>query len=78
MWWLRFLEIWLTARLLSSPAFHRTVRHVHRKVQEIRHGKSPEDMGGTNIDKPEGGLKRFIELFREELKNQAGKGPPKS
>ncbi|KKZ62486.1 hypothetical protein EMCG_03099 [[Emmonsia] crescens] len=70
--------IWLTARLLSSPAFHRTVRQVHKKVQEIRHGKAPEDMGGTNIDRPEGSFKRFIEQFRDELKNQAGKGPPKS
>ncbi|EEH39871.1 hypothetical protein PAAG_02060 [Paracoccidioides lutzii Pb01] len=73
--WLRMLEVWLTARLLASPGFHRTVRLVHKKVQEIRHGKALEEMGGTNIEKPEGSLKRFFELFRDELKNQAGRGP---
>ncbi|EGC40761.1 hypothetical protein HCEG_00123 [Histoplasma capsulatum var. duboisii H88] len=70
--------------LFYFPSFIRfgslqgTVRQVHKKVQEIRYGKSPEDMGGTYIDKPEGSFKRFFELFREELKNQTGRGPPKS
>ncbi|KAK2809880.1 hypothetical protein FQN50_003521 [Emmonsiellopsis sp. PD_5] len=70
--WLQALELWLTVRLLRSPTFHKGVRQVHKKIQEIRYGKLPEDMGGTNIDKPDlGGMKRYLELFREELKNQA-------
>lgn len=43
-------QIWLTARLLASPTFHRGVRRVHKKVHELQHGKDPAEMGGTNID----------------------------
>jgi hypothetical protein len=37
-------------QLLASPTFHRAVRHVHKRVHEIRHGKDPADLGGMNID----------------------------
>ncbi|KAK5006346.1 hypothetical protein LTR28_006604 [Elasticomyces elasticus] len=40
----------MTARLLQSPVFHRAVGHVAKKVRQVRHGKLPEEMGGTNID----------------------------
>ncbi|EGD83925.1 hypothetical protein H112_07607 [Trichophyton rubrum D6] len=74
--WLRFLEVWLTARLLASPTFHRAVQRIHKSVQELRYGKAPEDMGGTNIDGP--GLGKYFEYFREELRNQLGRKPPRS
>jgi hypothetical protein len=73
--WLRVFEIWLTSRLLASPTFHRAVQRVHKSIQELRHGKATEDMGGTKLDKP--GVKHFLQLFREELKDQLRKKPPK-
>lgn len=71
--WLRVFEVWLTARLLASPTFHRGVRNVHKKVHELRHGKDPAEMGGTNIDNPD--AKGFLGHFIDELKEQA-KGTP--
>jgi len=68
--WLRVFEVWLTARLLSSPSFHRAVGRVHKKVHELRHGKDPAEMGGTNIDKPESDPSRFFQYYLEELKEQ--------
>jgi len=62
---------WLTTRLLASPSFHRAVRTVHKKVHEIRHGKDPADMGGTNIDDPHRrDPKKLAQLFVTELRNQ--------
>ncbi|MCJ1304759.1 hypothetical protein MMC08_007572 [Hypocenomyce scalaris] len=67
----RGLEAWLTARLLASPAFNRGVHAVAKRVRQIRHGKDPEDMGGTNIEKSGGSdAKRFLDHFYEELKDQ--------
>lgn len=37
-------------QLLRSPSFHRAVQTVHKRVREVRHGKDPEELGGTNID----------------------------
>jgi len=37
-------------QLLQSPAFHRSVHELRRRVRWMTHGKSPEEMGGTNID----------------------------
>ncbi|TVY71229.1 hypothetical protein LSUE1_G006762 [Lachnellula suecica] len=69
--WLRVLEVWLTARLLASPSFHRGVRVIHKKVHELRHGKDPAEMGGTNIDHPGGSeIQRFAKHFRDEVKEQ--------
>ncbi|KAI9797966.1 MAG: hypothetical protein M1833_005022 [Piccolia ochrophora] len=49
--WIRFLEAWLTARLLASPTFHRAVQQLHKMVRDARHGKDPSEMGGTNVDR---------------------------
>jgi hypothetical protein len=37
-------------QLLASPLFHQMVRKVHRKVNHLRYGAPPEEMGGTKID----------------------------
>ncbi|OJJ85613.1 uncharacterized protein ASPGLDRAFT_56986 [Aspergillus glaucus CBS 516.65] len=74
--WLRTVEAWLTARLLASPSFHRMVGRVHQKVQHIRHGVPPEEMGGTKIDKNNDGLQRFARYFKEEIKDQFKGKPP--
>ncbi|KKK15334.1 hypothetical protein P175DRAFT_0531262 [Aspergillus ochraceoroseus IBT 24754] len=73
---LRAFEVWLTARLLGSPTFHRLVGRVHRKVQHIRHGVPPEEMGGTKLENNGPGIKRFLEYFREEIKDQFKGKPP--
>jgi len=76
--WLQVVEAWLTARLLSSPTFHRAVQNVHRKVRQIRHGKDPEDMGGTNIEKSgPSDAKKFLQFYIEELRDQMRGGPPR-
>ncbi|MCJ1326494.1 hypothetical protein MMC10_003158 [Thelotrema lepadinum] len=73
--WARVFEEWLTQKLLRSPTFHRAVQNVHKRVQEIRHGKDPEEMGGTKIDGPEG--KGLFGHFVDELKEQFKGGPPR-
>ncbi|KAI9643200.1 hypothetical protein NHQ30_007816 [Ciborinia camelliae] len=75
--WLAAFEAWAVARLLRSPTFHNVVRNVHKRVHEARHGKHPSEMGGTNIDNPEKSS-RFIQYFKDELKDQFwGKPPPR-
>ncbi|KAA6409130.1 MAG: hypothetical protein FRX48_07474 [Lasallia pustulata] len=69
--WVRVLEAWLTARLLSSPTFHRGVHAVAKKVRQLRHGKDPEEMGGTNIERSgDSDAKKFLDHYLEELKDQ--------
>ncbi|KAF8857099.1 hypothetical protein BDZ45DRAFT_675038 [Acephala macrosclerotiorum] len=76
MKWLgiRMLEIWLIQRLLRSPVFHKGVRTVHRKVEEVRRGEKlydPEAFSGLHIDKPNAfDMKKFIRHYKEELKDQ--------
>ncbi|BCS22742.1 uncharacterized protein APUU_30967A [Aspergillus puulaauensis] len=75
---LHSFEIWLTTRLLTSPIFRRMVGRVHGKVQQMRHGTPPQEMGGTNIENT-GSTQQFLKHFREELKDQfKGKKPPKN
>ncbi|PIG80101.1 hypothetical protein AARAC_010674 [Aspergillus arachidicola] len=76
MFWLRTFEVWLTARLLASPAFHRMVGRVHQKVQHLKHGVPPEEMGGTHRDNNGPGLSKFVEYFKEEIKDQLKGKPP--
>ena len=56
-------------QLLSSPAFHRGVRQVHKKVHELRHGPIEGEGGGTKIDRP-AGSPGFVQHFVDELKEQ--------
>ncbi|KAF2501449.1 hypothetical protein BU16DRAFT_522422 [Lophium mytilinum] len=65
--WFRVFEAWAVTRLLQSPAFHRAVHGVHKRVMRLRHGTPMEELGGTNIDKPGPGL---LEHFRKEIKDQ--------
>ncbi|TKA72889.1 hypothetical protein B0A49_08145, partial [Cryomyces minteri] len=65
---------WLTYQLLASPTFHRAVHKVHRKVRHLTQGKSPEEMGGTNIEKQG---PTFLEHFKDEIKEQFRSRPPK-
>ena len=38
------------SQLLRSPIFHRMVGRVHEKIQHVRHGVPPEQMGGTKLE----------------------------
>ena len=43
----------MRSQLLRSPIFHKGVRRVHRKVEEVRRGEKlydPEDFTGLHID----------------------------
>ena len=33
----------MVARLLRSPSFHRGVRAIHRRVQDYKHGRDPNE-----------------------------------
>lgn len=68
--WLRFLEAYLVQALLRSPAFHRGVEKVAKRVHQIRHGIPPEELGGTKIDQP--GQPSFPKKFVDEVRTQLG------
>ncbi|OQE19951.1 hypothetical protein PENSTE_c014G04514 [Penicillium steckii] len=73
---LRQLEVWMTARLLRSPVFHQMVGKVHQRVQQVRHGVPPEP-SRTSLDDGQGlGLKKFVDYFKEEIKDQMKGKPP--
>jgi len=65
--WLQAFEVWAVNKLLSTPVFHRMVREVHRKVQNIRYGPPPEELGGTKIDVTSG-PKHFLRLLKDAAK----------
>ncbi|KAJ5155857.1 hypothetical protein N7492_008660 [Penicillium capsulatum] len=75
MIWLSHLEAWLTLRLLRSPVFHRMVGRVHQHVQHIRHGV-PLDESRTTLDNRGPVMKKFVQYFTEELKDQMKGKPP--
>ncbi|KAK2596522.1 hypothetical protein N8I77_013409 [Diaporthe amygdali] len=67
------LEDYIVERILRSPGFHSTVRRIHRKVQDQRHGRDPNEplhpgeateLPGANENKS------FPKYFVEELMNQ--------
>ena len=65
----RAIERRLVTSLVRSPAFNRGVERVNQKIYEFRHGKLPEDMGGTKLDEPDRkGVKYFFKLFVEEVR----------
>lgn len=76
--WLVFLQLEarLVEALLRSPAFHRGVQRIHKRIHRWKHGTPPEELGGTNLDVPNTvGPRRFLQLFWEELKNGHQRGP---
>ncbi|KAK6509307.1 hypothetical protein TWF481_004063 [Arthrobotrys musiformis] len=67
----RMLETYLVARLLQSPIFHRFVRGIHGRVQELR---DPTYRAAARAAREQGqkeatGLKLYAQLFREEFRN---------
>lgn len=50
---MRLLQSLTYSQLLRSPLFHKGVRRVHRKIEEVRRGEKlydPEDFSGLHID----------------------------
>ncbi|EME39870.1 hypothetical protein DOTSEDRAFT_74683 [Dothistroma septosporum NZE10] len=69
--WLRVLEAYMVQALLRTPAFHRAVEKVAKRVHQFRHGIPPEETGGTKIDGPQGDG-GFGKHFLDEVKTQIG------
>ncbi|KAK6537940.1 hypothetical protein TWF694_010836 [Orbilia ellipsospora] len=67
----RFLEAYLVARLLQSPLFHRAVRGIHSRIQELRDPahRAAAKAARAEEQKDATGLKLYGQLFREEFKN---------
>ncbi|OIW26704.1 hypothetical protein CONLIGDRAFT_683661 [Coniochaeta ligniaria NRRL 30616] len=63
-------------QILRSPTFHRGVRHVHRKVEDLRHGRNPDEplRPGEATEDPH--KTSFLQHFIDEVKNQI-KGTPR-
>jgi hypothetical protein len=72
--WLMVLEAYMVQALLRTPAFHRGVEKVVKTVHRVRHGMSPEELGGTKIDRSgSSGDSGFAEHFLREVKTQLGR-----
>lgn len=60
-------------QILRSPGFHNTVRRIHRKVQDQRYGRDPNEPlhpgEATELPGPNDN-KSFPKYFVEELMNQ--------
>ncbi|KAH8777339.1 hypothetical protein F5883DRAFT_234388 [Diaporthe sp. PMI_573] len=67
------LEDYIVERILRSPGFHNTVRRIHRRVQDQRHGRDPNEPlrpgEATELPGPNDN-KSFPKHFVEELMNQ--------
>ncbi|KAF7541503.1 hypothetical protein G7054_g615 [Neopestalotiopsis clavispora] len=63
----------LLQRLVRSPQFYRGVERIHRKVEDYKHGRDPNDPlrpgEATREPEPEG-RKGFFKHFTEEMRNQ--------
>ncbi|KAK6536304.1 hypothetical protein TWF281_000544 [Arthrobotrys megalospora] len=68
---IRMLEAYLIARLLQSPLFHRFVRGIHGKVNELRNPayRAAARAAREQEQKEATGLKLYMQLFREEFRN---------
>ncbi|EWC45560.1 hypothetical protein DRE_05418 [Drechslerella stenobrocha 248] len=66
----RFLEAYLVARLLQSPFFHRAVRSIHGRVQELRDPaiRAAAQAAREEQRKEATGVRLYFQLFREELR----------
>ena len=64
-------EAYLVQALLRTPAFHRAVEKVAKRVHQFSHGIPPEEMGGTKIDGPQG-KGGFGKHFLDEVQTQIG------
>jgi hypothetical protein len=70
----------LVQRLLASPMFHRGVRAIHRTVDELRHGRDPNDpiRQGEATQEPSkpGFIKYFIAELRDQVRGTESKDVP--
>jgi hypothetical protein len=67
--WLQFLEAWAVQQLLRTPAFHRAVEKIARRVHRARHNLPPDAPSGTDLPQPSDG---FMKHFLNEIKAQVG------
>ncbi|KAJ9139514.1 hypothetical protein NKR19_g7417 [Coniochaeta hoffmannii] len=60
----------IIATLLRSPTFHRGVQRIHRKVEDVRYGRNPNDPLRPGEATEEPGRPSFFGHFMDEVKNQ--------
>ncbi|KAK3319531.1 hypothetical protein B0T19DRAFT_445339 [Cercophora scortea] len=69
------------AIILQSPRFHHGVRKIHRTVEDMRHGRSPDELRpgeateDPNLQKVR--AETFFKHFLDELRSQAGSSSTK-
>ncbi|KAK9464867.1 hypothetical protein V1512DRAFT_267359 [Lipomyces arxii] len=76
--WRYFLQNYLTKKLLESESFHKTVRAVHRTVNDAPAvSKELKQQASENMKLRK--AVKFTEIIFEEMKDAIrGKPPPKS
>ncbi|CAN8105492.1 unnamed protein product [Discula destructiva] len=70
-------EDYIVGQILRSPGFHNAVRRIHRRVEDHRLGRDPNEPlrpgEATELDNQNKG--GFMKHFLDELRNQA-RGTP--
>ncbi|KAL1851083.1 hypothetical protein VTK73DRAFT_9466 [Phialemonium thermophilum] len=66
------LEDAIVSQILRSPRFHHGVRRIHRTIEDIRHGRDPNEplRPGEATEEPHLQKTSFLAHFVEELRNQ--------
>ncbi|KAF2144736.1 uncharacterized protein K452DRAFT_285062 [Aplosporella prunicola CBS 121167] len=74
MIWLRLLEGWAVARLLSSPTFHRVIQRAHRRFTHLKDGTPLEEMKEADRTSNQPSLlKHFTDELKAQLRNEHNK-----
>jgi hypothetical protein len=66
------MEDAIVSQILRSPGFHNGVRAIHRRVQDYRHGRNPDEplRPGEATEDPSVSKTGFLTHFIDEIKNQ--------
>lgn len=69
---LRHMEDAIVSQILRSPGFHNGVRAIHRRVQDYRYGRNPDEplRPGEATEDPSVGKTGFLTHFIDEIRNQ--------
>ncbi|KAK0750495.1 hypothetical protein B0T18DRAFT_428431 [Schizothecium vesticola] len=75
------VETQLVAQILKIPAFHHGVRRIHRAVEDLRHGRNPNEPlypgeATENPEKSDGFFRHFTEELRNQFRGTPTEPPP--
>ncbi|KAH8881402.1 hypothetical protein GQ53DRAFT_832449 [Thozetella sp. PMI_491] len=77
------LENMIVQQILRSPTFHRGVRSIHRRVEDYRYGRDPneplrpgEATEEPSLAKGNGFLKHFVDELRNQARGAPSNPPP--